>query len=273
MYDTSAGTLIAVFNSMDLLLVIFARVIGFLIIMPIFSAGYVNAQIKIGFSILITYIIFINQWTNVFLLEMPVGTVIGFGIVLLKEFIVGYTLGFSVYLFMSTFYFAGQLIDYQIGFSMVNVFDATSQIQVPITGNIMYFIMLMFLIQTGSLNYLLESFFESYSIVPLTTANILSNPALPYIFLDSIAKFFSLGLRIAIPITGTIILIDFTLGILVKTVPQMNVFVVGMPMKLLVGLLIFYLVFPTYIQIYEYVFTNIVELFKIVLKGMEYNAY
>ncbi len=272
MYDSSAGLLIDVFNSMDILTVIFARVIGFLIILPVFSGGYVNTQVKIGFSIILTYIIYINQWSNVFYLQMPTDTVLAFAIVLFKEFIVGYTLGFSVYIFMTVFYFAGQIMDYQIGFSMVNIFDAMSQMQVPVTGNIMYFIMSMFLIQTGALNYLLLSFFESYSIVPITTANILSNPALPHLFLDTIARFFVLGLRIAIPLSGTIILIDFTLGILVKAVPQMNVFVVGLPIKLLVGLVVFYLIMPTYTQIFKYVFNDIVELFRLVLKGMVYNV-
>lgn len=272
MYETSAGVLIEVFNSMDILLVVFARVIGFIVIMPIFAGNYVNMQAKIGFAIMLTYVIFINQWSNVYFLEMPTETFIGFGILLLKEFVVGYSLGFTVYLFMTTFYFAGQMIDYQIGFSMVNVFDPMSNSQVPITGNIMYFIMSAFLIQTGGLNYMLESFFNSYNVIPISTANILNNPALPYMFLDAISNFFVLGLRIAIPLSGTIILIDFTLGILVKAVPQMNVFVVGMPIKLLVGIVILYLIFPTYISIFDYVFTDIVELFNIVLKGMEYNA-
>ncbi len=272
MYETSADIIIAAFNSMDILLVIFARVIGFLIILPIFSGGYVNNQVKVGFAILVTYLIFLNKLPIIYFTNTQTETVFGFGILLFQEFIVGYALGFSVYLFMSTFYFAGQIIDFQIGFSMVNVFDAMSQMQVPITGNIMYFIMAVFLIRTGGLDYLLSTFFESYKILPIATSNIFSNPALPTLFLNAMSTIFQLGLRIAIPISGTIILIDFTLGILVKAVPQMNVFVVGMPIKLIIGFFILYLVIPTYIEIYEYAFTYIVELFKLVLEGMIYNV-
>ncbi len=272
MYETSADLIITAFNSMDVLLVVFARVMGFLIILPIFSGGYVNTQVKIGFAVIVTYLVFMNKLPFIYFTNTQTETVLGFGFLLFQEFIVGYALGFSVYLFMTTFYFAGQIIDYQIGFSMVNVFDAMSQIQVPITGNIMYFIMAVFLIRTGGLDYLLGAFFDSYTVLPIASANIFNNPALPQLFLEAISNIFKLGLRIAIPISGTIILIDFTLGILVKAVPQMNVFVVGMPIKLIIGFFVLYLILPSYIEIYEYTFTYIVELFKLVLKGMIYNV-
>ncbi len=272
MFETSADLLITAFNRMDILLIVFTRVIGFLIIFPVFSGRYVNTQVKIGFALMITYLIFINKLPALYFVNTNTATVFGFAYILFQEFVVGYTLGFSVYLFMTAFYFAGQLIDYRIGFSMVNVFDAMSQIQVPITGNIMYFIMSVFLIRSGGLNYLLESFFDSYNFLPVGLSNIFSNPALPSLFFSALLKVFEFSLRIAMPISGTIILIDFTLGILVKAVPQMNVFVVGMPIKLVIGFFVLYLIIPTYIEIYEYAFTYIVELFKLVLKGMIYNV-
>ncbi len=272
MYENSSDMFISFYRNIDLLLVIFIRMLGFVTILPVFTGRYIPVSVKVGLTFILSSSIFTNQIANINLIQMPVDNVILYFLLLLKEFLVGYTLGFTVLLFMSIVYFAGQLIDYQIGFSMLNVFDPSTNMQVPITGNIMFFIMMMFFIQTGGLHYILLSFLESYSIIPISTANLISNPALPYLLLNTISDFFVLGLRISMPIVGTILLINFTLGILVKAVPQMNVFVVGMPIKLLIGLVILYLTIPTYLDIYNTIFINMVELFKVILKGMIYHV-
>ncbi|MCL2665120.1 MAG: flagellar biosynthetic protein FliR, partial [Defluviitaleaceae bacterium] len=115
----------------------------------------------------------------------------------------------------------------------------------------------------------INAFFYSYSILPVGSANILGNPMLAWYMLELMADFFIVAVKIALPIVGSILVIDAALGIMVKAVPQMNVFVVGMPIKLLMGLLLLLMVgVPSLVTIYNYVFDLAHEALINVIWGM-----
>jgi flagellar biosynthetic protein FliR len=195
-------------------------------------------------------------------------SVIGLVGLCVKEFMVGLSLSFAVYIIFTIMYLAGQFIDYQIGFSMVSVLDPVSQIQVPITGNMLNIMVLLIFLRSGALNTFIAAIFRSFEILPLGMGRILNNDFMHNYIIMLIVEYFVLGVQIAIPIIGTILIIDISLGLLVKAAPQMNVFVVGMPIKLLIGLILLYVVIPIYGSIYDFIYEQAMAAMLAVLEGL-----
>lgn len=235
----------------DVFLLIFVRMTGLFVISPIFGRRNIPVYLKIGFSFLLALIL-IN------VIEPPdIGEydhILQFTGLAAKEFIVGITLGFVSYLVFTAIYFAGQLIDTLIGFSMVSVLDPMSNIQIPITANF-YFIlsMLVFLAVNGH-HLLIKALFDSFRMVPLGTASFGTETVNDIVRI--VGDTFSIGFRIAAPITAAILLADVALGILSKTVPQLNVFVVGMPLKIILGIAVMVITIPAFLSLLEALFNG-----------------
>ncbi len=265
MSHSSTPFFIMLYNSMDVLLIIAVRLFGFAIQVPILSIKGAPTILKIGFVMTTTMLIFFSG----IIVEVDyINSFFGFAWLLIQEFTVGFLLGFVVYFFFSIFYMAGQFADYQMGFSMVSVFDPTTQTQVPITGNVLYLVGTAIFVVTGAFNVIIEVLIKSYTLLPIGSANIISNEVITSYLITAVANYLELSVLIAVPIMGTVILVDIAMGLLVKTVPQMNVFVVGAPIKLIVGITVFTLTLPNIPHIFDYLFYEILDMLEIILKGL-----
>jgi flagellar biosynthesis protein FliR len=237
------------FSGIDILLLVFVRMTGLFVISPLFGRRNIPAYLKIGFSFMTAMIL-----VNVIQMEMPIySNLWEYGFLIIKEFITGLTIGFIAYLVYAAIYMAGQLIDMQIGFGMVNVFDPLSNIQIPITANFYFIISMLVLLGIRGHHVLIESLFESFNTIPIGTA------AFKNALADDIIRLFSnmffLGFKIASPITAAMLITDVALGVLSKSVPQLNVFVVGMPLKILLGIVVFMITIPAFIMFIQSLFS------------------
>lgn len=252
------------FLKIDILLLVFVRFLGFFATTPIFGGRNTPVYSKIGFSLIISTLLLSNMPTMTVNYD---NHIIGYGVLIIKELVVGMLFGFIVYLIFSVFYLAGQLIDYHVGFTMVSVMDPLSQIQVPVTGNLYYFIVLAVLLATNGHHSLIQALFYSYEVLPIGKA-IFSNNAIIGNYINIITNMFIIAVKISSPIIGTILILDVALGILARTVPQMNMFVIGLPLKIIMGLGCLIVVMPLFSLIYNYVSQELMnELFK-VIKGL-----
>ncbi len=160
------------------------------------------------------------------------------------------------------------MIDQAIGFAMASVVDPVSQTQVPITGNLIYYMMGVLFIRTGGLNSVIGAFLEAYKTIPIGGANFAFDQGLMQLLVELTSEYFSVGIRIAAPILGTVFIINVALGLLVKASPQMNIFVVGMPIKLLCGLVLLYIISPYLLQVYEGVFLLMFNAIGAIINGL-----
>lgn len=158
------------------------------------------------------------------------------------EMINGMTIGFGITIIMNAIYIAGHLIDMNIGFSMVNVMSAQDDNSVPITANFYYTFMLIIFVAINAHHMVIDAFALSLDKLPLGALGF--NVSHLASFNELIGLTFDIGFRIAMPITLTIMVTNVILGLLSKAMPGMNVFMVGMPFKILVGLMTLALVFP-----------------------------
>lgn len=206
------------------------RMSGFILLNPIFGRKTIPSLAKAGMVIVLTVLIF-PLATG----ETPeIGTPIEFGVLLIKEFIIGYFLGFIIQLFEFAITFAGSIIDFQMGLSMASVFDIQTGGQVALTGNILqvYFMLLFFAVD-GHLA-LMKILVTSAEIVPYGQIGIGPDAiqAILAVFLQCVF----LAVKLALPIIGFALLLDTGVGILMKIVPQINLFVLDIPLKILIGI-------------------------------------
>jgi len=262
----SAGFLLGLYDNIDVFLLITVRLLAFFLLLPIISGQYVPMMAKIGLAM---YISLISVSTGTLSAAAYDNSVLGYLMLILGEFAVGLILAFAAYLVFSVFLFAGQLIDFQIGFSMVSVFDPVTQIQVPITGNLYYMVAAILFLQLGGLNSFIYTIFHSYKVLPIGGAFIIGNGGtLSAYILKMLGEMMVMGLQIALPVVGTVLAVDIALGLLVKAVPQMNIFVVGMPIKLFIGLMVLLVIAPLFIEYYNYVYEAAANNVMTLIRGM-----
>ena len=257
--------LLAFYDNIDIFLLILIRMIGFVMVLPVLSGTNVPNVTKVGLCIFLAVIVLSSGTARQATYD---DTLFGYIFLMVKEFLVGFITAFLVYMVFSVFYFVGQLVDFQIGFSMVSVFDPMIQIQVPITGNLFYLVISMLFVQSGGLRNMIYTIAKSYTILPIGKASLISNAAVMRYILDIMVNYFLIGIQFALPIVGTVLIVDIALGLLTKAVPQMNVFVVGMPIKLLVGLIVLYMIAPAFGSMYSYLYTEATRFMMNVLRGM-----
>lgn len=245
--------LISIFEDVDLFLLILVRLIGFFVIMPIFSGTNIPNTIKMAFAIGFAFMVHTVGLSDEAIVFFN-NSLISYLWLLLIEFLVGFTMAYVVYIVMSLLYLMGQFIDDSIGFNMVSVLDPSSQIQVPVMGNLLYLMAISILIISGGLHIILMSVFQSFQLAPIGTISFLNAIGLMQYVLSLIITTFYMGLQIAMPIVGSIIVINLALGMLLKTMPQMNMFVVGMPLKLILGLLIITFLLPIFAVTFNAIF-------------------
>jgi flagellar biosynthetic protein FliR len=258
--------LIDFFNNVDVLMLIMTRVLAFLIFLPVLSGNTIPLQFRIFFAFVMSMAIYSSGIvTSATFNDTPSG----FIMLILAEVITGAVMGYILYFVFTIILFAGHFIDFCMGFSMVNVMDPVQQIQVPVMGNILFMSICALLVVTGGLHLFVETFFHSFRLIPIGTAFVLGNAPLAHFMVYSFAGFVVLAVQIALPIVGTLLIIDVCLGIMVKAVPQMNVFVVGMPLKVLVGLmLVFSVMIPSLGNIYDSLFNIALENMASIIEGM-----
>jgi flagellar biosynthetic protein FliR len=128
------------------------------------------------------------------------------------------------------------LMGYQMGFAVANVLDPTSEERVSIIGQFIFIFGILYFLALDGHHMLIRALDQSYVMAPPMGVGLTGGTVT--ILVRMFTGMFVIGLQIALPIIGTLFLIDVSLGIIAKTVPQMNVFIIGLPLKTLVGLMI-----------------------------------
>lgn len=251
------------YGYLDILLLVFVRVLGLLLIVPILSNKSVPYITKIAFSFFLTLIIIST-------IDFPSVTsstdLVNYAILVTKEFITGWLMGFGAYMVFAVLSLAGQFIDSQIGFSMVNVFDPMSQIQLTITGNLYYYVLIIIAIIMNAHHLFIRALIDSFSFIPL--GEIVLSADLHKTIIDFVTRYFALSLQIAAPIFFIMIITNVVLGILARTVPQLNMFVIGFPIKILFGLLTVYLTLSMFSWISDTLIGESEQMMRDIIKGM-----
>ncbi len=208
---------------------ILMRMCGFIFLNPILGRRNIPAMAKIGMAFALAILIYPLSTG-----EIPdIGSPIEFGVLLMKEFLVGYLLGFIMQLFAFVVTHAGAIIDFHMALGMATVFDAQNGVQVALTGNVLnVFFMLLFFAVDGHLA-LMDILVTSAEIVPYAQIGFGREAAMAVleVFYDCVL----MGVKMAFPVIGISLVMDVGIGILMKIIPQINVFILDIPLKIIIG--------------------------------------
>ena len=222
---------------LEYFLLILVRVSCFVFISPFFSIDGAPNHVKIGLSVFTSLLIY----EIITPAEFPVtyNTVTGYAVIVLKEAIAGLLLGFGASLCTMIVNFAGSVIDMETGLSMATIFDPTTMQSTSITGAFYQYIIMMMMIVTGMYRYLLGALADSFILIPVNGV-VFRTESLLTSMIEFMADYIVIGFRICLPVFCVMMLLNAILGILAKVSPQMNMFAVGIQLKIVVGLAVIF---------------------------------
>jgi flagellar biosynthetic protein FliR len=256
----------AFYDQIDVFMLVLVRTLAFFIFLPIISGMSVPMVVRLLLAVVIGAAIFSSGVVTV---AVQTTTIPAFTMSIIMEFLAGLMMSYMIYFVFSIILYAGQIIDFMMGLAMVNMIDPLLQIQVPIVGNLFFMAIMALLVVTGGLAEFIWAFMISFEILPIGAAYILGNQSIVTFIVLQMTAYVMIGVQIALPIIGALTVINVALGIMVKAAPQMNVFVIGMPIKILVG---FFLLLTTMAgpvnAIYRRLFSTAYEFLAEVIWGM-----
>ena len=245
------------------LLLILVRIASFMFVAPFFSQGGVPQQAKIGLSFFIAIILYgMVPEPN-----LSYSGVIGYGIVVLKEGITGLLIGFAAYICNSIVVFAGSLIDMDIGLSMAQQFNPDMKTQMTATGSLYYYLVFAMLLATNMHHYILRAVCDSFYVVPIGGAEFEWDSLIVSI-ITYMTDLFVIGFRIFLPVFAVIMIMNCILGVMAKVAPQMNMFSIGIQLKILVGFVVLYLTIFLFPSVTNMVFNEIKKMVVLIIEGM-----
>ncbi|MDX8365079.1 flagellar biosynthetic protein FliR [Cytobacillus sp. IB215665] len=250
-----------IINYFPMFLLILVRVTAFFVTIPIFSYRNIPSTHKIGLAVFLA-------WMMLFTIDPVVITIDEmFILLIMKEVLIGLLIGFTAQILFAAIQIAGGFIDFQMGFAIANVIDPQTGIQSPLIGQYLHTFALLFLLSVDAHHLLLDGIFYSYEFIPI------DQPWIPFgdtgfsnFLIKTLSMMFIIAFQMALPIVGSLFLVDVALGIMARTMPQLNIFVVGIPIKIIVSLVMLIVVMASFIYLVRDLFENILVTLRTLMK-------
>lgn len=228
-------------DNVQLFFLIFMRMAAIFVETPLLGSRLIPWQIRGAIAFLITLIVF------------PPVAAAGYtyagaqdawmlGWAVINEIAIGLLIGFVANLYLLAFQLAGQFFSVQLGFGIVEVLDPMAEISVPIIGQLQSLFATLVFIAIGGHVYLLQAVLASYRMVPALAAD--SAGKLLVLMTGQVTALFEISFILAAPVLGTVFITEVALGIMTRTAPQMNIMMLGFPIKIVLGLLVLITVLP-----------------------------
>ncbi len=221
-------------------LMVTCRVIGLLSSMPLIGERSVPWQLKVGLSLILGLLLMPIART---VGELPSESFVGLGLGLMRELMVGLFIGFVARMFFGAFQFAVNAIDFQSGLSFIQIISPGTGANMSVLAQLLNTLMLLLFLEMNGHHLLLIGLGRSLEIVPLGTATASSEMAASLVRMFSM--FVSISFQIALPVIVVLLLIDVAMGIIGRVVPQLNVFMVALPVKIMIALATLSITLPT----------------------------
>jgi flagellar biosynthetic protein FliR len=219
------------------LLLVLVRVSAMLALVPVFSQTQLPRLTRFGIGAMLALLI-----ARTLPPMAPLGGLGELVVAILAQFFVGLVFGFVAFLLFTGIQFAGEIIDIQIGFAVVNIVNPLTSQSVTVIGEFQLALATLLYLAADAHHVLLAGIVGSFTLVPLPYAGA------PELVAGDVVRFFSQALfivfQIAAPVAVALFLVNVMLGLMARVAPQMNVFVVGFPIQITVGLVMLIVSLP-----------------------------
>lgn len=219
------------------------RMSGAILFNPLLGRNNVPVTLKAALSLIVAAIIVPTIQVSKALTE----NFFQLGFSCVTELAVGFAIGVVMSGLFSVVLLAGEMIDQQMGFSMATFYDPASGINMPIVGNFFNALLLLIFFAGNAHLALFRLIGDSYKAIPPGTA-VLTPQSLQFVVMMG-GDIFEMGIRLALPILAAEIMVQLALGILMRTVPQINIFTVGIQFQAIAGMALLLLLIPVIITL------------------------
>ena len=249
---------------LEYFLLILSRIMGFITAAPFFSMNNIPRRVRTGLGIFIAMLLYH--------ISLPHGavsyeTVWGYAIIVMKEAVTGIMIGFGAQICTTVVTFAGMIIDMNIGLSMVNMMDPTTRQNSSISGMYLQYTTTLMLLVGGMYQFLMGALADSFELIPINGA-IFHTDELTADLIRFLSEYIIIGFRICLPIFAVVMILNAILGILAKAAPQLNMFTVGIQLKILVGLMVMFLTYAMLPGVADFIFREMKVMVTRFVEGM-----
>ncbi len=252
------------FEDLECFLLVFTRISAFMFVAPFFSMSNTPRRLRAGFSIIVSVLIFSVIPDR----SVPdYSTVLGYSVIVLKEAITGLMIGLGANMCMSIVQFAGKIADMEIGLSMVSLFDPITRNNSGFVGTLYQYILVLIMLITDMHFFFLRAIVETFTLIPIGGARF-SSEIIMTASVQFLTDFITISFRLCLPVVAAMLLLNAILGVLAKTAPQVNMFSVGIQIKVLVGLSILFLTIGTIPSASEFIFKEMRAMVTVMVESM-----
>ena len=243
-------------------LLIFLRITSMLMLFPVFSSAQIPHQVRLGLGALIAFIIY---------RVIPEPHLTGGAFELLvgasAQVLLGVIVGFVASLVFTGIQFAGELIDLQVGFAIANVLNPQTQQNITIIGEFQLALATLIFLTTNSHYFFIQGIAGSFNLVPLPYINL--DPSVAGNLALFFAQSFLIVFKIAAPVVVALFLTNVALALMARVAPQMNVFVIGLPIQVAVGFTMMIVALPLLAVVGPEVFQDVSGQMDAVMRGLK----
>lgn len=245
----------------ETLLLVLVRVTTMLTLVPVFSGRQIPRLVRVGLGLTVAFVAARTVPTLAAPLDLG-----GLTLAVLGQAFIGVVFGFVAFLVFTGIQFAGEILDIQIGFAVVNVINPATQQQVTVVGEFQLALATLLYLVTDAHHLLIQGIAGSFGLLPLPFVGINA------IVGQDVVTFFSQALfivfKIAAPVAIALFVTNVALGLMARVAPQMNVFVIGFPLQITVGLVMLIVSMPLLGVVLPQIFAETPVQLDAVLRGM-----
>ncbi len=213
-------------------LFVFVRVGIIFALIPFFSAEVIARRITAIIAFFLSLVLVpVVPAVGIAIESLNVITLI---VLLLHELLIGLGLGLAVNVIFAGVQIAGELAGFQMGFAIVNIVDPMTGVDAPVTSNLLYIVAFLLFLSFGGHHMLIKALVDSYYIIPVEAGF----PDQKYLLavLSYAAQMFLIGVKMAAPVIGVLLLLNISFALTARAIPQMNVFLMSFPLTIAIGL-------------------------------------
>jgi len=248
---------------LQVFLLVMLRTTGLFLIAPVFSHRTIPKLVKVGLLISLSLLFVPTLSADSVPLMESFWQLAGMAA---KEILVGFIIGLLFRLIFMAAKTAGSMIGYQIGFALVSMPDVEEGGQVTILGSFWFLVAMLIFLSIDGHHLVLTAFADSYEVIPPGMVYLASQVG--ELIIKYTAYVFIIALKMAAPVMITLFLTDMALGTIAKTMPTMNVFFVGFPIKIGVGLMVMALSLPVFSYVLQQAMTYLDGELRLVFAAM-----
>lgn len=221
----------------ETLLLVLVRLSAMLSLSPVFSLTQIPRILRIGIALVLAFVVSRTV--------PPIAPLAGIGdlaVAIVAQVVIGVIYGFVAYLLFAGIQFAGEIIDVQMGFAVVNIINPLTSQSVTVIGEFQIALATLLYLTIDAHHALIGGMASSFRLIPLPFVS------LPDVLAGDVIRFFTQSLwivfQIAAPIAVALFVVNVMLGMMARVAPQMNVFVIGFPLQIAAGLVLLIATIP-----------------------------